>query len=57
MTAIQFSFIFIAALALTTLAKLWLARRHLAHIAAHRAAVPEAFHEKVQLGDQQKAAD
>jgi STE24 endopeptidase len=57
MTAIQFTFIFIAALALTTLAKLWLGRRHLAHIAAHRAAVPEAFREKIQLGDHQKAAD
>jgi STE24 endopeptidase len=57
MTAAQFTFIFIAALALTTLAKLWLARRHLAYIAAHRAAVPDAFHEKVGLGDHQKAAD
>ena len=57
MTAAQFTLIFIAALALTTLAKLWLARRHLAHIAAHRAAVPNAFHDKVQLGDHQKAAD
>jgi STE24 endopeptidase len=57
MTAAQFTFIFIAALALTTLAKLWLARRHLAHIAAHRTAVPDAFHEKIQLGDHQKAAD
>jgi STE24 endopeptidase len=57
MTATLFTFIFIAALALTTLAKLWLARRHLAYIAAHRAAVPEAFHEKVQLVDHQKAAD
>ena len=57
MTTTQFTFIFIAALALTTLAKLWLARRHLAHIAAHRPAVPEAFHEKVQLTDHQKAAD
>lgn len=53
----QFTFIFIAAVALTTLAKLWLARRHLAHIAAHRAAVPEAFHEKVRLDEHQKAAD
>ena len=43
MNATQFTFIFLAALALTTVAKLWLARRHLAHIAAHRAAVPEAF--------------
>ncbi len=57
MTAAQFTFIFIAALALTTLAKLWLARRHLAHIAAHRSTVPEAFHEKVRLADHQKAAD
>ena len=57
MTATQFTFIFIAALALTTLAKLWLARRHLAHIAAHRTAVPDAFHEKIQLTDHQKAAD
>jgi STE24 endopeptidase len=57
MTAAQFTFIFIAALALTTLAKLWLARRHLAYIAGHRAAVPAAFREKVRLGEHQKAAD
>ena len=57
MTATQFTFIFLAALALTTVAKLWLARRHLAHIAAHRATVPEAFREKIALADHQKAAD
>ncbi|HEX5337575.1 MAG TPA: M48 family metallopeptidase [Gallionella sp.] len=57
MTATQFTAIFIAALLLTTLAKLWLARRHLAHIAAHRAEVPEAFREKIPLADHQKAAD
>ena len=57
MTTTQFTFIFIAALAFTTLAKLWLARRHLVHIAAHRDAVPEAFREKVQLADHRKAAD
>jgi STE24 endopeptidase len=57
MTATQFTFIFIAALAFTTLAKLWLARRHLAHIAAHRTEVPAAFREKIKLGDHQKAAD
>src|SRR3990172_6442334 len=57
MTATQFTFIFIAALAFTTFAKLWLARRHLAYIAAHRAAVPEAFRENIQLADHQKAAD
>lgn len=57
MTATQFTLIFIAALAATSLARLWLARRHLAHIAAHRAAVPEAFREKIALADHQKAAD
>src|SRR3989338_7500448 len=57
MTATQFTLFFIAALTLTTFARLWLARRHLAHIAAHRSAVPEAFHEKISLTDHQKAAD
>ena len=57
MTATNFSLIFITALVLTTLAKLWLARRHLSYIAAHRATVPEAFNEKIPLSDHQKAAD
>jgi len=57
MTATQFTIFFISALTLTTLAKLWLARRHLAYISAHRAAVPEAFHQQVDLGEHQKAAD
>ena len=56
MTASQFTLIFIAALVLSTLTKLWLARRHLAHIAAHRDAVPAAFSEKITLDDHQKAA-
>ena len=57
MTATQFTFIFVFALAFSSLARLWLARRHLAHIAAHRAVVPEAFREKIALADHQKAAD
>jgi len=57
MTATQFTFIFLVTLALTTIAKLWLARRHLVYIAAHRASVPEAFREKIALADHQKAAD
>jgi len=57
MTATQFTFIFIAALAISTLAKLWLAHRHLAHIAAYRGNVPAAFSEKITLSDHQKAAD
>ena len=57
MTATQFTYIFVATLAFTTLARLWLARRHVAHIAAHRASVPAEFSEKIQLADHQKAAD
>ena len=57
MTAFQFSAIFATALILTTLARLWLARRHLAHIAAHRAEVPQAFREQIDLAAHQKAAD
>ena len=57
MTSTQFSILFVAMLLLTTLARLWLARRHLAHIAAHRTEVPQAFHEKIDLTAHQKAAD
>jgi len=57
MTAAQFTLLFVATLSFTTLAKLWLARRHLAHIAAHRTAVPEAFRDRIALADHQKAAD
>jgi STE24 endopeptidase len=57
MTDTQFTFIFIVALAISSLTKFWLARRHLAHIEAHRAAVPDAFHEQIKLIDHQKAAD
>ncbi len=57
MTAFQFSALFVGALLLTTIAKLWLARRHLVHIAAHRAAVPAVFSQKIELAAHQKAAD
>lgn len=57
MTATQFTCFFLFSLLLTSLAKLWLARRHLHHIAAHRAAVPDAFQAHIKLEDHQKAAD
>ena len=57
MTAFQFSAVFVTLLILTTLVRLWLARRHLAHIAAHRAEVPEVFRAQIALGAHQKAAD
>jgi STE24 endopeptidase len=57
MSSFQFSILFAGALLLTTLTKLWLARRHLAHIAANRSAVPEAFRARIDLAAHQKAAD
>jgi len=57
MTAAQFTIVFITALAMTTLTKLWLARRHLSHIADHRSTVPDVFREKIDLDSHQKAAD
>jgi STE24 endopeptidase len=57
MTAFQFSTLFLCALALTTLVRIWLARRHLGHIASHRDEVPPAFREKIDLAAHQKAAD
>ncbi len=57
MTALQFTFIFAAMLALTSAAKLWLSRRHLAHIARHRDRVPDAFSATISLADHHKAAD
>lgn len=57
MSASLFTFIFIATLAITTLAKFWLARRHLSYIAAHRDRVPDAFSGQISLASHQKGAD
>lgn len=57
MNSFQFSALFIGALLLTTVAQMWLARRHLAHIQAHRAKVPSDFREQIDLSAHQKAAD
>jgi STE24 endopeptidase len=57
MSASQFTILFLATLVLSVFAKLWLARRHLAHVAAHRADVPSAFSTQITLADHQKAAD
>ena len=57
MTAFLFSVLFVGTLLLTTLVRLWLARRHLGHIASHRSEVPQEFREKIDLAAHQKAAD
>jgi STE24 endopeptidase len=52
-----FALLFLSFLALSFIVKLWLAQRHISHIARHRDAVPAAFHEKLTLAEHQKAAD
>jgi len=51
-----FTTIFLAALALTLVMQIWLSRRHVAHILAHKDAVPAAFADKISLEAHQKAA-
>jgi len=54
---IAFTAIFLSLLILTTAARLWLGRRHISHIQAHRAVVPPAFSHTISLEAHQKAAD
>ena len=56
-TAFAFAVLFVAALALSLAVRLWLARRHVAFVAAHRDAVPPAFADRIGLAAHQKAAD
>jgi STE24 endopeptidase len=53
----SFTLAFLAALLLTTLGRLWLALRHVRHIASHRGAVPGGFSDRITLSAHQKAAD
>ncbi len=48
---------FIALLVLTTVTRIWLGRRHIAYIQAHRKQVPDAFSHTITLEAHQKAAD
>ena len=52
-----FSWVFLAALAAATLTRCWLARRQIAHVRAHRDAVPPMFAETIPLDAHRKAAD
>jgi STE24 endopeptidase len=48
---------FLVALAAATAARLWLAGRHVSHVATHRERVPAAFAAEIDLAAHQKAAD
>src|SRR5713101_2655265 len=52
-----FTAVFLIALVLSTVVRLWLSRRHIEPIAAHRDAVPAEFSEHLALAAHQKAAD
>jgi STE24 endopeptidase len=53
----EFSWVFLAALAMMTAVELWLSLRQGKHVAAHRDNVPKAFAEDVSIEAHQKAAD
>jgi STE24 endopeptidase len=52
-----FTIAFLAALALATATRIWLASRHVRHVTANRGAVPAGFVGSVTLAAHQKAAD
>lgn len=52
-----FTLVFLVALALATLTRLWLSLRHIAHVTAKRDAVPAEFSERIPLAAHRKAAD
>src|SRR4030095_8919293 len=56
-TATAFAALFGAALFISLVVHLWLARRHVAYVAPDRDAVPAAFAERIGLPAHQKAAD
>ncbi|MFV2059325.1 MAG: M48 family metallopeptidase [Gammaproteobacteria bacterium] len=49
--------IFLVALFCSLFIQLWLIKRNISHIQIHRAKVPDAFSDKINLDDHQKAAD
>jgi STE24 endopeptidase len=57
MSTTLFTSIFIAALVLSVMVRLWLAARQTRHVLAHRSTVPARFAERVALVAHQKAAD
>ncbi|WP_423198356.1 MULTISPECIES: M48 family metallopeptidase [unclassified Cupriavidus] len=53
----MFTLIFLAALVIMVLTKLWLAARQVRHVVRHRDAVPARFADTISLAAHQKAAD
>ena len=54
---VAFNWVFLGVLLAATATRLWLARRQIRHVLAHRAAVPATFAESIPLAAHHKAAD
>jgi STE24 endopeptidase len=52
-----FTWLFLAALGVSTTLRVWLAVRQVRHVRAHRGSVPDTFAESIPLSAHQKAAD
>ncbi len=52
-----FSILFLLAVTIAAATRLWLSRRHVKYVSAHRASVPDAFASEMPLEAHQKAAD
>jgi STE24 endopeptidase len=57
MDAATLTVVFVVALALATCVRLYLSRRHVAYVRAHRDSVPPAFVDRIGLAAHRKAAD
>ncbi len=57
MTAQIFERVFVAALLVSFMLKLWLGMRHIRHIRENRESVPDDFRERISIEDHRKAAD
>ena len=55
--ALVFTLVFVAALAVSVLTRLWLATRQVRYVARHRGTVPAGFSERIPLSAHQRAAD
>jgi STE24 endopeptidase len=57
MNSFAFSVLFVTFLVITLVLRFWLTTRHIRHVLAHRAAVPQQFENTISITAHQKAAD
>jgi STE24 endopeptidase len=57
LSALAFTYLFVAALALSVAIRFWLATRQIRHVASHRDRVPADFAQRIPIAAHQRAAD